>query len=83
MLLNKEQLIYFSFRLFFVVIECLFLTYLLCFVLFFFRFGLSNRFDTEFPSVLTGKVQLLFKFFLHFSLADCFLFKSKWEELSN
>lgn len=24
------------------------------------RFGLSNRFDTEFPSVLTGKVQLLF-----------------------
>lgn len=28
--------------------------------LFFCRFGLSNRFDTEFPSVLTGKVQLLF-----------------------
>ncbi|KAF0039844.1 hypothetical protein F2P81_008079 [Scophthalmus maximus] len=25
-------------------------------------FGLSNRFDTEFPSVLTGKVQLLFGF---------------------
>lgn len=34
-MLNKEQLIYFSFRLIFVVIECLFLTYLLCFVLFF------------------------------------------------
>lgn len=28
----------------------------------FFRFGLSNKFDTEFPSVLTGKVQFSFSF---------------------
>lgn len=43
MLLNKEQLIYFSFRLFFVVIECLFLTYLLCFVLFFFQVWIEQQ----------------------------------------
>lgn len=32
----------------------------LLFVFSFSRFGLSNRFDTEFPSVLTGKVPSLF-----------------------
>ena len=32
-----------------------------CYVVFF-RFGLSNRFDTEFPSILTGKVQSPFSF---------------------
>lgn len=44
------------------VIRLFILTICLCFVVFF-RFGLSNRFDTEFPSVLTGKVLSLFYFF--------------------
>lgn len=56
---------------FFYIIICVLTSFV------FFRFGLSNRFDTEFPSVLTGKVHLLFSVVFLLSLASCCLFSSK------
>lgn len=56
---------------------------MLTFCLSFSRFGLSNRFDTEFPSVLTGKVQFLysctsFLLFVQFQVGRINQLKPQW-----